>query len=110
MAVVESENTLTAVVGTEHTVFTVATGYKTRTFNVDVSGLASTEVVELRVYGPTRAGGTEQLVRGPITFTGVVTEPGTQGLPFLLQVGGRFTIKQASGTARTFPWTVNTLD
>lgn len=109
MAVVESSGTQTASIGTEHTVFTVATGYKTRTFNVDVGALAATEVLEVRVYSPVIAAGAVQLAR-LVTFTGTVSEPNTQGLPFLVQPTGFFTIKQTSGTGRSFPWTVNTLD
>lgn len=109
MAVIETSGTQTAVIGTEHTLFTAATGYKTRVLVVDVSVLVATEVVELRVYSPVLASGTVQLVR-LATFTGVVSDPNAQSFPFLVHPTGFFSLKQTSGTGRSFIWNVSTLD
>ena len=105
---VESSSTQTATIGTEHTLANPSTA-KTRVLIVDVSNLAATEVVELRVKAPVLAAGTTQLIK-LVTFTGTVSEPHTQSPPFVMPQGGTFTLKQTSGTGRQFPWAVLTLD
>lgn len=106
--VVETSGTQTAVISTEHTLASPTTA-KTRVLVVDVGALASTEVVELRAYGPVLSGGTSQLIK-LTSFTGVVSDPNTESPPFVMAWGGSFSLKQTSGTGRAFPWRVDTLD
>lgn len=108
MAAVESSGTQTAVIGTEHTLAAPSTN-KTRVLIADVSALTSTELLELRAYGPVLSGGTSQLIK-IVLFTGVVSEPATESPPFVMPQGGSFSLKQTSGTGRAFPWAVITLD
>jgi hypothetical protein len=106
--IVESSGTQTAVISTEHTLASPATA-KTRVLLVDVSALIATEVLELRFKGPVLSAGSTQLIKLQ-TYTGVVAEPFTQSMPFLMPQGGSVTLKQTSGTGRAFPWAICTLD
>lgn len=106
--VVESSNTQTAVIGTEHNLATPSTG-KTRVLLVDGTALVATETVELRFYGPVLVSGTNALIK-LTSFTGVLTEPHTQSPPIVMPQGGTISLKQTSGTGRAFPWAICTLD
>lgn len=106
--VVESSNTQTAVIGTEHTLATPSTA-KTRVLFVDANALASTEVLELRFKGAVLAAGTERLILLQ-SYTGALSDPGTQSPPIVMPQGGTITLKQTSGTGRSFPWAILTLD
>lgn len=108
MAVVESFGTQTAVVGTEHTLATPSTS-KTRVLLVDAAALVAGEGLELRIKGPVLASGTERLILLE-PFTGVLADPHTQSPPVVMPQGGTITLKQISGTARSFPWAIVTLD
>lgn len=110
---VEASGTQTAVIGTEHTLRDVNT-VGTFQFEVDMSALAATEVVELRVFAIMLAGGTRRLASpGMKTFTGALADPNPITYVFdpisndLTDAGSlRFTLKQTSGTGRAFPWKV----
>ena len=104
----ESSGTQTAVVGTEHTLASPTTA-KTRVLLVDAATLTAGEVLELRVKGAVLSAGTVRLIHLE-TVTGVVAEPHVQSMPFVMPQGGSFTLKQTSGTARSFPWVIITLD
>ena len=108
MATIEQDGSQTAVIGTEHTLFTVATGYAARVLTVDVSAMIAGDVLELRVSSPVRSGGTVQLIK-LLPFTGAQTEPNAQSFPFLTHPTATFTLKQTAGTGRAFPWAVSTL-
>lgn len=105
---VESSGTQTAVIGTEHTL-SAPSAAKTRVLLVDVSALAAGEVLWLRFYGPVLSGGAPQSIIQQ-TFTGVLADPHTQSPPILLPQGGTITLQQTTGTGRSFPWAVSTLD
>lgn len=108
MAAVESSGTQAATIGTEHNLATPATT-KTRVLLVDGVNLASGEALELRFYGPVLASGANSLIR-LVSFTGSLTEPHIQSVPIVMPQGGTISLKQTSGTGRSFPWAIITLD
>jgi hypothetical protein len=104
----ESWDIQTAVIGTEHILAAPTVGHY-RQLLVDVSELRGTEQVELRMKGAVVSGGTVQLILLQ-TFTGVVPDPHTQSDVMAFPEGGTFTLKQTTGTARTFPWRILIVD
>lgn len=109
MAATEDQGTQTAVVGTEHTLASPAANGKTRVLLVDVAALVATETIELRFHGAVLSAGTSRLIKLQ-TFIGVESEPHTQSPPFIMPEGGTVTLKQTTGSARSFPWRLMTLD
>lgn len=109
MAVVEFSGTQTAVIGTEHNLATPSATYTVRMLCVDLAALAATEPVELRFYGPVLSGGANSLIRGPVTFTGTLSDPHVQSIQIVMPQGGTISLKQTSGTGRAIPWAVLTL-
>lgn len=108
---VAASGTQTAVIGTEHTLYT-ETG-TTPTFfvlEVDLNAMAegaTPDLVELRIYSITLAGGTERLSR-VVTYVGSPDEDIVRSEPIPAGVANapRFTLKQVQGTGRAFPWKV----
>jgi hypothetical protein len=107
MSVIEAEGTLTAVLGTEHTVFTTSTG-RYRTLVVDLTNLSSGDSLRLRAKAPVVTGGPERLAR-EYNFADAQSEANSQSMAFDMSCGGTFTITQTAGTARLFSWHVSGL-
>lgn len=105
---VEFSGTLTATPGTEHILAAPSTD-KARVLCVDVSALSGAETVQLRIKEPVLQSGTERLVR-LATFATGEPEPHTKSPSFKMAFGGTFTLTQISGTGRSFPWRIDTLD
>jgi len=101
---IEASGTQTAVIGTEHSLATVADAKISKLF-VDVSALALGDELELRVKVAAASGGT----RRQVSF-GVYQNVQEDGIivtePFAAPYGAEYTLKQTAGTARTFPWVV----
>lgn len=106
--VVESSGTQTAVIGTEHSLASPTTA-KTRQLVVDLSNLANGDTVELRIKR-------KALSTGAIRTWQLASFAHAQAAPVVLSVpipsphGAEFTLKQTTGTARNFDWSVETLD
>lgn len=112
--VVESVNTQTATIGTEHTLLTPTTA-KTRVLTVNLRNLVGVDRVEIRVYNKTIS--TDSLITGTTThlaylatFSGAIPDPVVQTVPIPVAYGCLFSLKQTAGTGRTFDWHVVTLD
>lgn len=108
MAAIESTGTQAATPGTPHILASPAT-IKTRMVSVDVSALAGTETVEIRIKGPVLAAGTVQLIK-LFTYKAGEAEPHAQTLPIVQPQGGDITLTQVGGSSRSFPWDIITLD
>jgi hypothetical protein len=106
--IVESSNTQTATLTTEHSLATPSSA-KTRVLIVDANALVAGETLVLQVKAKVLTGGTERVVRYA-TFTGPLLEPHLQSMPVIMPFGGTFTLTQTGGTGRAFPWSVITLD
>jgi hypothetical protein len=105
--VVESSGTQAATVGTEHSL-AAPTSAKTRVLIVDLGALLNDEEVELRVKRAVLLSGT---VRTDIyTFRHIQASPIKESQPYVCPQGAEFTLKQTTGTGRSFPWAVITLD
>jgi len=109
MSTMESDGSQTATISTEHTLFTFASGHKSRILKIDGANLAASETVVLRVYSPVRTGGTIRLIKA-VPFTGVLAEPNCQLPPLDTYPTGYATLQQQNGTGRVFEWEVVTLD
>lgn len=103
--------TQTATVGTEHTLQSVPDQRGDFQLIVDLSNMASGDVMELRAYQKTLAGGTSRVV-ALYTFYGA--QPANALIfnsDFFLndlttEEGVKFTLKQTFGTGRNFAWKV----
>lgn len=104
---VESADTQTAVLNTEHTL-SAPTAVGVRVLVVDLANLAAGDTVELRISRAALDEGTERLVHAA-AFVGPVAEPIAISPPVPMPYGGTFTLKQTTGTPRDFPWSVETL-
>lgn len=108
---VAASNSQTAVIGTEHTLYTeTGTTPAFYVFEVDLAAMveaATPDLVELRIYKILLTGGTERLTR--LTYyVGAPDEKIVRSEPIPADVANapRFTLKQTQGTARAFPWKV----
>jgi hypothetical protein len=98
----DSSGTQTATIGTEHSLAT-STSNATFVYEVDLSALAAGEVVELRVKGTTLTGGTAgQMWKG--TYTALLVNVREASPPVASDISINVTLKQISGTGRSFPW------
>ncbi len=104
----ESSGTQAATIGTEH-VLAAPTSARSRVLIVDVVALAPGDLVELRIKTHALAGGTDRTVY-TAAYAGPVTDPMVVSVPIPLVDGGAFTLKQTTGTGRSFPWAVLALD
>lgn len=101
--VVSSSGTQAAVIGTEHTLATDTTN-ATYYSQIRTNNLQAGDVVELRIYTMTLAGGTLEVTWkttvGPSPPPSIVfaspPQPSDQSL--------RVTLKQVAGTGRSFDW------
>ena len=107
---VESSGNQTAVIGTEHTLDTLADGgvYQCE---VDTANMAAGDVLELRIAKPVLAGGTARVMFYAM-FTGA--QPAEDRLkvsvPFAVDAtaaGCLVTLKQTAGTGRAYPWSIH---
>lgn len=112
--VVESVNTQTATIGTEHTLLTPTTA-KTRVLTVNLRNMTGSDRVEIRVYNKTLS--TDSILTSTnthlvylATFAGVISDPVVQTVPIPVAYGCLFSLKQTAGTGRAFDWHVVTLD
>lgn len=93
----------TVTVGTELTVDTPTTN-GTYVFVVDCSNMALGDLVELRAYGTFDGSTYHQVWKG--TYQHVQINGIKQSPPVPSGNGGKFSIKQTAGTARSFNWAV----
>lgn len=100
--VLDSSGTQTATIGTEHSLSTSTTN-ATFAFEVDMTALATSEVVELRVKGITLTGGATGLMwKG--TYSAPLICVRVQSPPVPSDISITVTLKQVAGTGRSFPW------
>lgn len=92
--------------GTEQTLHSTSTGAH-YSATVDLTNLASGDVVEIRVYKKVLTGSTLKQV-DIYTFSGTQTSPNFF-IPFVSSpFGYKLTLKQTSGANRNFEWSVET--
>lgn len=100
---VSSSGSQTAVIGTEHTLTTDVTN-GTYYYEVDITNLATGDILELRIYTVTLVAGTLRLAWkstfGPVQPVQDICpsppQPSDQSI--------RVTLKQVAGTGRVWPW------
>ena len=106
----QGSGTQTATVTTEHTLLDVAVP-GTFTLHVDCVNMVALDVLELRIYQIVLTGGTrrvayfqrwsdvqpvDDIIKISVPISNELTDSGSL----------RFTLKQAAGTSRNFPWKV----
>jgi hypothetical protein len=101
--IVDSSGTQTATIGTEHTLAS-PTVNATYVFAVDTNNLALGDLVELRCYDMVDGTNLRQIWKG--TYQHPQVNIGKASPPLAVTAGGRFTLKQITGTGRAFPWSV----
>lgn len=104
----ESSGTQAAVINTEHTLAAPTTA-KTRVLIVDLAAMASGDTVELRIKQKVLTAGAEGLAV-LTTFVNAQADPIAVSVPIAQFRGATFTLKQTTGTGRSFPWQVLVLD
>lgn len=103
--VAEADGSLTATAGgVEDTVATI-TAPRVLTFVVDLSNLTYGDVVTLKCKRKARSGDTVRTAYSE-TFAGIQAEPIAISVPMPSPHQAVFTITQEAGTAKTFPWSV----
>lgn len=106
--VVESSGTQAATVTTEHQL-AAPTSNKTRVLRVDLGAMAAGDTVEIRIKTAVLAAGTVREQQN-WTYANVVGSPIFESIPISSNQGATFTLKQTTGTSRSYPWAVLTLD
>lgn len=101
----EASGTQTATVGTEHTLASITTP-RTLAAYVDLSNMASGDVVEIRVKIKIKSTGALVVFSLDI-FQGAQNEPKLFYAPFMpSDLQWDLTLKQTAGTGRAFDWRV----
>lgn len=106
----QGSGTQTATVTTEHTLLDVAVA-GTFTLHVDTVNMVDGDVLELRIYSIGLTGGTRRVTYFQPFYGAQPTDDVMKiSVPIsndLTDAGSlRFTLKQAFGTSRNFPWKV----
>jgi len=103
-----ADGSQTAVISTTHTLDT-ETGEKTYVLCVDLSNMASGDVMELTAWTKTRSSSTSAISYSQ-SFTGAQAETAFISIPVPSVHEIVFKLEQTAGTGRAFPWSVLTLD
>lgn len=101
---VNTNGSQVATIGTESTLATITTAGIFQLV-VDASVLANGDAVELRIYLKPASGGTEQLAYYT-AFGNAQGQPLKTSLMIPSPISWRATLKQTTGTGRTYPWAV----
>ena len=107
----EASGTQTATIGTEHTLSGAAlTNNKVYVLVVDCAAMADGDEVELRVYTIALSAGTEGLAYIAVyrNLDGGF-DPLKYSPPVPADISFKATLKQTTGTGRSFPWKILSL-
>ena len=109
MPTVEASGTQTATIGTEHTLATIVTA-KTLVLLVDVVNMVNADELELRVKTKILSGGvTRTAYKASYKHAQSADDLIKISIPIPSDQEAVFTLKQAAGTGRAFPWKVMSL-
>lgn len=103
-----TSGTQTAVIGTEHTLYTSVSGDngKTVLLLIDTTNMANADVVEFRIKRKVVAPGSATLIY-LATYAHVQLEFVKISIPIpVIDTGALFTLKQTEGTGRAFDWSI----
>jgi hypothetical protein len=104
MPTLSSSGTQTSVIGTEQTLYN-PTGNKFYTGYIDLTNMASGDTVQVRISLIVKAAGSYILYYLG-SYSGVQTNPLVY-LPSLpSDIGYKLTLKQTTGTVRTYDWRI----
>lgn len=105
---VANSGTQTATINTEHTLATITTA-GTYIYVVSMVNLAAAEVVELRIYTKIAGSGETEQLAYYFPVRGTVSEMQIYSIPVPSPISFKATLKQTSGTGRSFVWAVYAL-
>lgn len=111
MAVTAQANgTQTATVGTEHTLADVGIS-GTFTLHVDSDVMVAGDILELRIYQMVLTGGTRRVAYYQAYYDSQIPDDKIKiSVPISNELSDsgalRFTLKQAAGVSRNFPWKI----
>ena len=105
---VNASGTQTATVNTEHSLATSTTS-GTYVFVADTVNLANGETVELRVYSKVLSGSTKHLAYYAV-YTHAQGSPNKYSVPIPCTHYCEVTLKQTSGTGRSYDWELLQVD
>lgn len=108
MITVMNSGTQAAVINTEHTLAT-ETEARTYVLIVDLHNMVTGDAVELRVKTKVLTGSTARQVYVETVY-GVQGNPNFISVPVPSAFSAAFTLKQTTGTGRSFDWAVIALD
>ncbi len=96
------------MVGTEHTLATSVTG-KTYVLCVDCGAMVNGDILELRLLTKVLSGGTSRLAYY-VVYAHIQGQPQKYSVPVPANIELVATLKQTAGTARSYPWSLLSLD
>jgi hypothetical protein len=100
---VDSSGTQSATVTTEHTLAEPTTN-ATYVLHVDTVNMVLGDLLELRVYDKVDATNYRQMWKG--TYQHPQINNAKASPPVAVTTQAKFTLKQAAGTSRNFPWSI----
>ncbi len=100
---VDSSGTQSATVTTEHSLATPTT-VATYVLSVDTVNMVNGDLLELRCYDMVDGSNYRQMWKG--TYQHVQINNAKASPPIAVTTQAKFTLKQAAGTSRNFPWSV----
>lgn len=104
MPTLTTSGTQTATISTEHTL-TTQTGSKFYTAYIDLTNMTSTDTTEIRVSVIVKSAGSHILYYLG-TYSGAQNNPLVYIAPLPSDISWKLTLKQVSGTGRTYDWRV----
>lgn len=106
MALISNQNgTQTATVGTEHTLGVSITSTGSFILVVNTTNMVLGDVLELRAKTKVLTGGAEATYL-LVTYSHAQSDPVKMSIPVPSLYSLTFTLKQVSGTSRTFEWNI----
>lgn len=102
---VQNGTTSALSIGTETALGSAETSNKNLILAIDTANLANGDLIELRIYTKCLSGGTERLAYLR-TYRNAQGAPLKYSPPVPADISFRCTIKQTTGTGRTFPWAI----
>lgn len=94
----------TSVIGTEHTLATIASG-GTYSGVIDLAAMVAGDITEIRVYGKARSSDTARVVI-MYTFVNAQASPLVLTVPLLSPHHFVVTLKQTAGGVRSYPFAI----
>ena len=104
MVTLSNNGTQTAVISTEHTIFSTTVNRRYEAY-IDLANMAGGDTTELRAYAKIKSGGSFRQF-DITTYSGAQTSPLIYIAPLPSDIEYKITLKQTAGTGRAYDWRV----